>query len=631
MASTDGRAAAQAEFEAKLEEQRAEFAAELAAERQKWASRAPARSLPIACCGACSEFEGARGGDDGAHPEAVPRRRGASAGDCRAAGQPRRAGGDRSRRQPAHQRSGGCSRGACAQQLAEQDRDRRPTTPSDDCDVRDRGRAGHAGDAPQGLDGTSSKRRRGEGGRRRHQGARAGPHPPAGGRRGRRPPRRRLEDRLRRLHDRHDGVLSRHVADQFDRPAGADAGRQLLQSHAPDRQHAASRAGSTTSRAGSKASRASKARSATPRKAKQGKTSAKDESAGQGAPRRDPAAKGDGDRTRRTAGRRTARYTEQALFSDPYGVLARIAAEAPTEADAGRRQGGRAARRSSIAIRSIRQRSTSQPDKRADQPKAKAAPAAKNAADSARRRGQDASRTQTANAQGRAGPATEKRRLQRGGEAKAQQENAAAPARDEPARRQGERAGGSPGSAAKPRSRQAAQKAAAGSRRPRSKATSSAWRSQLQGTLPEHRRDGHRRRRADQPDRRLRLRHVCHRLRRAATGDGRHHGEDRQDPADRIREPLIVRGHTDGRPYRSGTYDNWRLSTARAHMAYYMLVRGGVDEKRFERVEGYADRSLRVPQRSGSGAEPAHRDPAAEAQAVRRALQARRCGRRVRA
>jgi chemotaxis protein MotB len=59
-------------------------------------------------------------------------------------------------------------------------------------------------------------------------------------------------------------------------------------------------------------------------------------------------------------------------------------------------------------------------------------------------------------------------------------------------------------------------------------------------------------------------------------------------------EQLIVRGHTDGRPYRSGAYDNWRLSTARAHMAYYMLVRGGVDEKRFERVEGYADRNLRV-------------------------------------
>ena len=59
-------------------------------------------------------------------------------------------------------------------------------------------------------------------------------------------------------------------------------------------------------------------------------------------------------------------------------------------------------------------------------------------------------------------------------------------------------------------------------------------------------------------------------------------------------ERLVVRGHTDGRPYKSGTYDNWRLSTARAQMAYYMLVRGGIDEKRFERVEGHADRDLRV-------------------------------------
>ncbi len=59
--------------------------------------------------------------------------------------------------------------------------------------------------------------------------------------------------------------------------------------------------------------------------------------------------------------------------------------------------------------------------------------------------------------------------------------------------------------------------------------------------------------------------------------------------------PIVVRGHTDARPFRSATYDNWRLSSARAHMAYYMLVRGGVEEKRFARVEGYADRSLKVP------------------------------------
>jgi chemotaxis protein MotB len=58
---------------------------------------------------------------------------------------------------------------------------------------------------------------------------------------------------------------------------------------------------------------------------------------------------------------------------------------------------------------------------------------------------------------------------------------------------------------------------------------------------------------------------------------------------------IVVRGHTDARPYRSATYDNWRLSSARAQMAYYMLTRGGLPEKRFERIEGYADRRLKDP------------------------------------
>ncbi len=56
---------------------------------------------------------------------------------------------------------------------------------------------------------------------------------------------------------------------------------------------------------------------------------------------------------------------------------------------------------------------------------------------------------------------------------------------------------------------------------------------------------------------------------------------------------VVVRGHTDGRPFRSETYDNWRLSSARAQMAYYMLVRAGLDEKRLDRIEGYADRQPR--------------------------------------
>ncbi|MBI1867130.1 MAG: MotB family protein [Methylocystis sp.] len=58
---------------------------------------------------------------------------------------------------------------------------------------------------------------------------------------------------------------------------------------------------------------------------------------------------------------------------------------------------------------------------------------------------------------------------------------------------------------------------------------------------------------------------------------------------------IELRGHTDARSYKSATYDNWRLSSDRANMAYYMLVRGGLDEKRVGKIAGYADRRLKTP------------------------------------
>lgn len=58
---------------------------------------------------------------------------------------------------------------------------------------------------------------------------------------------------------------------------------------------------------------------------------------------------------------------------------------------------------------------------------------------------------------------------------------------------------------------------------------------------------------------------------------------------------IFVRGHTDSRPYRSKYYDNWQLSTARAHLARYMLIRGGLPDSRIRRVEGVADREPRNP------------------------------------
>ncbi|WP_434723847.1 MotB family protein [Mesorhizobium sp. RIZ17] len=57
---------------------------------------------------------------------------------------------------------------------------------------------------------------------------------------------------------------------------------------------------------------------------------------------------------------------------------------------------------------------------------------------------------------------------------------------------------------------------------------------------------------------------------------------------------ITISGHTDARPFRSDAYDNWRLSTARAHSAYYMLVRGGVDESRITEVAGFADRQPKI-------------------------------------
>ena len=62
-----------------------------------------------------------------------------------------------------------------------------------------------------------------------------------------------------------------------------------------------------------------------------------------------------------------------------------------------------------------------------------------------------------------------------------------------------------------------------------------------------------------------------------------------------VKGNIIIRGHTDARPFRNGKSDNWRLSTARAHMARFMLIRGGLDESRLLRVEGYADRALKHP------------------------------------
>lgn len=59
---------------------------------------------------------------------------------------------------------------------------------------------------------------------------------------------------------------------------------------------------------------------------------------------------------------------------------------------------------------------------------------------------------------------------------------------------------------------------------------------------------------------------------------------------------LTIRGHTDALPYRSGTYgNNWSLSAGRAESTRQALMRDGIAEDRFKRIEGVADKELLIP------------------------------------
>ncbi|HEY6870066.1 MAG TPA: OmpA family protein, partial [Novosphingobium sp.] len=59
---------------------------------------------------------------------------------------------------------------------------------------------------------------------------------------------------------------------------------------------------------------------------------------------------------------------------------------------------------------------------------------------------------------------------------------------------------------------------------------------------------------------------------------------------------LTVRGHTDSVPYKPGDVaNNWSLSAGRAEATRQALMRNGIKEDRFKRIEGVADRELLIP------------------------------------
>ena len=293
-----------------------------------------------------------------------------------------------------------------------------------------------------------------------------------------------------------------------------------------------------------------------------------------------------------------ARYTEQALFNDPYGVLARIAAEGPTDAAPA---ASKEPRNASDVFRDPFDPAAQHaaPDKRSTKTKVKGPPAKETVAAPL---GGEAKTEQDTNVTPKVvqGPDTQKPAPAAGGEAKTLRDQAVAPRETTaPADKANEQAIQEALKAAKQAEAQKAEAQKAEAQKVLSdeaaKIESDIRRvaSQLQGSIPNINvtvaEDGILISLTDDYD---------FGMFAVASAEPRPAMVVIMEKIAKVvqsyPEQLIVRGHTDGRPYRSGTYDNWRLSTARAHMAYYMLVRGGVDEKRFDRVEGYADRNLRV-------------------------------------
>ena len=63
-----------------------------------------------------------------------------------------------------------------------------------------------------------------------------------------------------------------------------------------------------------------------------------------------------------------------------------------------------------------------------------------------------------------------------------------------------------------------------------------------------------------------------------------------------VKNPLIIRGHTDSAPWTAASGgNNWKLSTSRAEQTRQFLTDAGIDTKRIARIEGVADSEPYVP------------------------------------
>lgn len=63
----------------------------------------------------------------------------------------------------------------------------------------------------------------------------------------------------------------------------------------------------------------------------------------------------------------------------------------------------------------------------------------------------------------------------------------------------------------------------------------------------------------------------------------------------KLKNSILVEGHTDSKPYQSATYSNWELSADRANAARRIMEDNGLRPGQVKQVRGFSDQQLRLP------------------------------------
>jgi chemotaxis protein MotB len=65
----------------------------------------------------------------------------------------------------------------------------------------------------------------------------------------------------------------------------------------------------------------------------------------------------------------------------------------------------------------------------------------------------------------------------------------------------------------------------------------------------------------------------------------------------KLKNPILIEGHTDATPYQNPEYSNWELSADRANAARRLMQTTGLRMDQVKQVRGFADQQLRLPDR----------------------------------